>query len=94
MVATLNPSAPRKLVLACHYESKIMDEGVFLAATDSAVPCAMMLNVAHVLDSLLAQHNSDVTLQLVFLDGEEAFVQVLEIRLFQKIIFSIRQLVS
>ena len=71
-----------------------MDEGVFLAATDSAVPCAMMLNVAHVLDSLLAQHNSDVTLQLVFLDGEEAFVQVLEIRLFRKIIFSIRQLVS
>jgi len=53
-----------------------MDEGIFLAATDSAVPCAMMLNVAHVLDDLLAtQAWSDISLQLVFLDGEEAFVQ-------------------
>lgn len=74
VIATLNPHAPRKLVLACHYESKIMAEGKFYAATDSAVPCAMMLNVANVLDDLLAKHDSEVTLQLVFLDGEEAFI--------------------
>ena len=49
IIATLNPNAPRKLVIACHYESKIMEEGVFLAATDSAVPCAMMMNMAHIL---------------------------------------------
>ena len=45
----MNPDAPRKLVLACHYESKIMEGGIFYAATDSAVPCAMMMNMAHVL---------------------------------------------
>lgn len=74
VIATVNPSAPRKLVFACHYESKIMKDGVFVAATDSAVPCAMMLNLAYVLDDLLTGHWSDISLQLVFLDGEEAFI--------------------
>ena len=48
-----------------------------MAATDSAVPCAMMLNAARELDLLLAaqkKHNPEITLQLIFLDGEEAFV--------------------
>lgn len=77
VIATVNPSAPRKLVIACHYESKIMSDGVFLAATDSAVPCAMMLNLAAVLDAELARSAAwaEVSLQLVFLDGEEAFVE-------------------
>jgi len=77
IIATLNPKAPRKLVVACHYESKIIPGGEFVAATDSAVPCAMMLNAARELDSLLAvqkHQNPELTLQLVFLDGEEAFV--------------------
>ena len=63
VIATVNPNAPRKLVLACHYESKIMKDGAFLAATDSAVPCAMMLNLAYVLDDLLVSHWSDISLQ-------------------------------
>ena len=104
----MNPDAPRKLVLACHYESKIMDGGIFYAATDSAVPCAMMMNMAHVLGMFILNHmaimwsnhqairsrdsrdiysilddllkrqkwaNPDLTIQLVFLDGEEAFVE-------------------
>lgn len=78
IIATLNPDAPRKLVLACHYESKIMDGGIFYAATDSAVPCAMLMNMAHVLDDLLKRQkwaNPDLTIQLVFLDGEEAFIE-------------------
>ena len=29
-----------------------MEEGVFLAATDSAVPCAMMMNMAKTLGTL------------------------------------------
>lgn len=77
VIATLDPSAPRKLVLACHYESKILEGGEFVAAVDSAVPCAMMLNAAKELDALLKSQknkNPEVTLQLVFLDGEEAFV--------------------
>jgi len=39
VIATLDPEAPRRLVIACHYDSLIKPEG-FLGATDSAVPCA------------------------------------------------------
>ena len=66
------------MIIACHYDTKILDEGVFVGATDSAVPCAMMLNLANILnDELKAQKflNPDLTLQFIFFDGEEAFVK-------------------
>merc|ERR1719412_1396657 len=77
VMATLEPGASRRLVLACHYDSKIDPPG-FLAATDSAVPCAMMLNLAQTMrQELRVQRstNHDLTLQFLFLDGEEAFVR-------------------
>ncbi len=46
VVATLDPEAPRRLVLACHYDSLKEPPG-FLGATDSAVPCSQMLNLAY-----------------------------------------------
>jgi glutaminyl-peptide cyclotransferase len=59
----------------------------FLGATDSAAPCAMMLDLAEALNPLLDEKKkqsetgfvddediADLTLQLVFFDGEEAFV--------------------
>ncbi|KAI6224374.1 Glutaminyl-peptide cyclotransferase [Aphelenchoides fujianensis] len=76
IIATFDPHAPRRLVLACHYDSKIIKGSVFIGAVDSAVPCAMMLDFAQTLGPLLRSHpNLPVTLQLVFLDGEEAFVE-------------------
>ena len=48
IIATLNPGAPRRLVIACHYDSKLSPTG-FLGATDSAVPCAQMINLATVM---------------------------------------------
>ncbi|XP_041810210.1 glutaminyl-peptide cyclotransferase [Chelmon rostratus] len=82
LIATLNPSAKRRLVLACHYDSKYYPpqwHGMeFQGATDSAVPCAMMLELARALnEELKAQKISDsnLTLQLLFFDGEEAFFQ-------------------
>jgi len=78
IIATLNPNAPRRLVLVCHYDSKISPQG-FLGATDSAVPCAQMINLAHTMKMDLDDHktlkNNELTLQLLFLDGEEAFVK-------------------
>ncbi|XP_051900354.1 glutaminyl-peptide cyclotransferase-like a [Pristis pectinata] len=81
MVATLDPSARRRLVLACHYDSKYYppdDRGrVYVGATDSAVPCSMMLELVHSLDKELVKlkdRRQDLTLQLLFLDGEEALV--------------------
>lgn len=47
-----------------------------IGATDSAVPCAMMLNLIKVLHKDLITHkgNADLNLKLIFFDGEEAFV--------------------
>lgn len=57
IVATLRPEIKRRLVLACHYDSKYFaprsDGKVFIGATDSAVPCAMMLDLANNLANLL-----------------------------------------
>uniref|UniRef100_A0AC35UAH9 Glutaminyl-peptide cyclotransferase n=1 Tax=Rhabditophanes sp. KR3021 TaxID=114890 RepID=A0AC35UAH9_9BILA len=74
IIATFDPSAPRRLVLACHYDSKIFPNQVFIGAIDSAVPCAMMLDIANVLGPLLSSRkDKSITLQLIFFDGEEAF---------------------
>ncbi|XP_071444559.1 glutaminyl-peptide cyclotransferase-like [Hetaerina americana] len=77
VVARLNPNAKRFLVLACHYDSKYDREGSFLGATDSAVPCAMMINIAKTmkeqLDTIRGQ--TDLSLMFIFFDGEEAFRQ-------------------
>ncbi|XP_042244524.1 glutaminyl-peptide cyclotransferase isoform X1 [Thunnus maccoyii] len=82
LIATLNPSAKRRLVLACHYDSKYYPPQwhgrEFQGATDSAVPCAMMLELAQALDEELKTQKSsspDLTLQLIFFDGEEALFQ-------------------
>lgn len=66
IVATLDPSAPRRLLLACHYDSKVLPpdprapEKVFLGASDSAVPCAMILELATSLDSQLKSFKQQV----------------------------------
>ena len=75
VIATKNVNSPRRLVLAAHYDTKRSPEG-FIGATDSAVPCAMMLHLAQTMDSILSPVSGDpeLSLQLVFFDGEEAFV--------------------
>lgn len=74
IIATLNPDAERYLVLACHYDSKYMTDFEFLGATDSAVPCAMLLNLATVLkDRLEDIKDQKLSLMFIFFDGEEAF---------------------
>ncbi|KAJ2726463.1 hypothetical protein GGI07_000601 [Coemansia sp. Benny D115] len=76
IIATRNPGAARRLVLAAHYESKIMEGGEFVGATDSAVPVALMLDVAKGLAQKIDQQSSrDLSLQLIFFDGEEAYEQ-------------------
>lgn len=77
IVGRLNPDADKFLTLACHYDSKFFADFEFVAATDSAVPCAIMLNLAKTLQPALSEanrRNKEISLQLLFLDGEEAFV--------------------
>ncbi|CAK9798047.1 Glutaminyl-peptide cyclotransferase [Anthophora quadrimaculata] len=74
IIAKLNPNAKRYLALACHYDSKYTRERNFIGAVDSAVPCAQMINLAKVMkDNLDSIKNNDVSLMLIFFDGEEAF---------------------
>lgn len=74
VVATLNPLADKYIVIACHYDSKLMDF-YFVGAIDSAVPCAMMLYMAESLNQRLeAFKTTPLSLMMVFFDGEEAFV--------------------
>jgi len=53
IIATLDPEVDRRLVLVAHYDSKILHNQKFLGATDSALPVALLLNVALALDEKL-----------------------------------------
>lgn len=75
IIATLNPKAERFLVLACHYDSKYYKDHEFLGATDSAVPCAMMIDLAFMLKDYFKtiKDKNEVSIKFIFFDGEEAF---------------------
>ncbi|KAJ3332959.1 hypothetical protein HDU76_012456 [Blyttiomyces sp. JEL0837] len=80
IVVTKDPDAPRKIVLAAHFDSKWFEEFDFIGATDSAVPCAILVDLATALDPHLTKQMKEkngkaatTTLQLIFFDGEEAF---------------------
>ena len=76
-----------RLTLVAHYDSKVEPEG-FIGATDSAVPCAVLMHVARSLDDALTKKwdamqasgeagsglEEETGVQIVLLDGEEAFV--------------------
>ncbi|QDS68674.1 hypothetical protein FKW77_002146 [Venturia effusa] len=75
-----------RLALVAHYDSKLTPKD-FIGATDSAAPCAMIMHAARVLDAAMTRKWADMQkngqtsslesekgIQLIFLDGEEAFV--------------------
>jgi hypothetical protein len=75
------------LTLVAHYDSKYAPHG-FVGATDSAVPCAILMHTARSIDKYLTQMHDemselgeggtvemDMGVQILLLDGEEAFVQ-------------------
>ncbi|KAK0094930.1 hypothetical protein PV326_009595 [Microctonus aethiopoides] len=75
IIAKINPNSRRFLAMACHYDSKYTPDGKFEGATDSAVPCAQLINLATVMKEQLKQlkRNPEVSLMFIFFDGEEAF---------------------
>jgi glutaminyl-peptide cyclotransferase len=72
-----------RLALVAHYDSKYTPKG-FIGAVDSAAPCAMIMHTVRSLDAAMTKKwaaadpdDFDVEhrgLQVIFLDGEEAFV--------------------
>jgi glutaminyl-peptide cyclotransferase len=80
------PGEVARLTLVAHYDSKINPQG-FIGATDSAAPCAMIMHAARSVDEALTKKwaamaaagqdsglEPDQGIQILFLDGEEAFV--------------------
>ena len=73
IIATYNPHNKSRVLFTAHYDSKWYPEpNKFIAATDSAVPCAMLLDMAATLANSLHE-NMPWGFQIVFFDGEEAF---------------------
>jgi len=73
LIVTKNPQYSSRFVLAAHYDSKHYEHFEFIGATDSAVPCAILMDVAETLDSYMDSVGRKTALQMIFFDGEEAF---------------------
>ncbi|XP_067612883.1 glutaminyl-peptide cyclotransferase-like [Eurosta solidaginis] len=72
IIAKLNPEAERFLVLTCHYDGKYKQDYTITGALD-AVPCAMLLNMAHVLQRALNPfRTTKLSLMFIFFDGHES----------------------
>ncbi|KAI8040504.1 glutaminyl-peptide cyclotransferase [Drosophila gunungcola] len=73
-----NVDADNFMMLTCHYDSKIpkdWNKEVFLSATEGAVSCGILLNVAKALGGFLAEKlhkKSDLGLALIFFDGHSS----------------------
>ncbi|CAG0893904.1 unnamed protein product [Darwinula stevensoni] len=76
VIGTWNRDGGRNLVLGCHYESKYFSAtSGFMGATDSAVSCAILIDIAASLTPFLQEQQIETGLQLMFFDGEEAFLR-------------------
>lgn len=74
LVFTHNRLSPYTLSIAAHYDSKFFENFDFVGATDSAFPCSLLLDLADYFTPLLSSLDSSLSLQFIFFDGEEAFV--------------------
>nr|ODN93368.1 glutaminyl cyclase [Cryptococcus depauperatus CBS 7841] len=60
LIYTFDPEAPRKLVVAAHFDSKWFPDypaNQFIGATDSAAPCALLLALSEYLTPLLTSRS-------------------------------------
>ena len=68
VVATIPGRRPERIVLATHYDTKRFQEFAFVGASDGASSTAAVLELGRVLRASPREY----TLELLFLDGEEA----------------------
>jgi Zn-dependent M28 family amino/carboxypeptidase len=68
VIGTIPGKRPDRIVLATHYDTKRFQEFRFLGASDAASSTAAVLELARVLKN----RQNEYTLELLFLDGEEA----------------------
>ena len=68
LIATIPGRVPDRLVLASHFDTKLYREFRFVGANDGASSTAALLELGRVLKS----RQNELTIELLFLDGEEA----------------------
>jgi glutaminyl-peptide cyclotransferase len=71
VIATLPGDRPERIILASHFDTKLFEEFRFVGASDGASSTAALLELARVLES----RSRPYTLEFLFFDGEEAFVE-------------------
>lgn len=71
VVATLPGSRPERIALASHFDTKLFREFRFIGANDGGSSTALLLELARVLQA----RPRPFTIELIFFDGEEAFVE-------------------
>ena len=71
IVATLAGSRPDRIILASHFDTKLFKEFRFVGASDSGSSTAALLELAR----SLKDRPRPFTIELLFLDGEEALVE-------------------
>jgi len=68
IIATIPGARKDRLVIAGHYDTKLFREFRFVGASDGGSSAAFLLELARVLKA----RNNPLTIELLFLDGEEA----------------------
>ena len=68
VIGTIPGRRPERIALATHYDTKRFAEFAFLGASDAASSTAAVLELARVLKN----RQNEFTIELLFLDGEEA----------------------
>jgi Zn-dependent M28 family amino/carboxypeptidase len=71
VIATLPGERPERIVVASHFDTKLFKEFRFVGASDGGSSTAALVELGRVLVSKPRRY----TIELLFLDGEEAFVE-------------------
>jgi glutaminyl-peptide cyclotransferase len=71
LIATIPGASPNRIAITGHYDTKLFREFRFVGASDGGSSAAFLIELARVLK---ARKNA-LTVEIVFLDGEEAVVE-------------------
>ncbi len=71
IVGTIAGARPDRIAIASHYDTKLFKQFRFVGASDGASSTAALLELARVLKG----RRNEFTIELLFLDGEEAVVE-------------------
>jgi Zn-dependent M28 family amino/carboxypeptidase len=71
VIATIPGRRPERIILASHFDTKLFRDVRFVGANDGASSTAALLELGRVLKS----RQNEFTVELLFLDGEEAVIE-------------------